>query len=69
MENSTLAILFIIIVIVVIGAVVTFAFWVSEKSCLESYSNFQPQWGIFTDCRIIVDGVLTPVDIVREFNN
>lgn len=38
----------------------------ANKSCLSSYSNYQPQYSFFTDCRIMVNGVLTPVDIVRE---
>ena len=41
-------------------------FWLDNKSCINSYSNFQPQWGVWTGCRIMVNGVLTPTDIVRE---
>jgi hypothetical protein len=37
-----------------------------KAQCLRSYSNFSPEWSVLTKCRIMVNGVLTPVDIVRE---
>lgn len=37
-----------------------------RQQCLEAYENYQPQWGIITQCRVMVDGRLTPVGIVRE---
>lgn len=38
----------------------------ARAECLNAYENYQPQWGILHRCRIMVDGKLTPVDIVRE---
>ena len=37
-----------------------------KKECLSSYQNFQPSYTFWAKCRIMVDGKLTPVDIVRE---
>ena len=37
-----------------------------NKQSLTSYSNFEPEWSFFSSCRIMVNGKLTPVDIVRE---
>ena len=44
------------------------AYFLSQKICLDKYSNFEPEFGLWTDCRIMANGKLTPVDIVREFN-
>ena len=41
---------------------------VAKKACLKSYDSFQPEYTLWTNCRIVVNGVLTPVDIVRELN-
>ena len=49
-----------------IVGLVSLLFFLSNKRCLSAYSEFEPQWGIWTNCRIMVDGKLTPVDIVRE---
>lgn len=38
----------------------------SKSACLTGYENYQPQYGFITGCRIMHDGKLTPIDIVRE---
>lgn len=38
----------------------------AKQKCLTSYENYNPQYSFITKCRITVDGVLTPVDIVRN---
>lgn len=35
-------------------------------SCANKYEGFGPQYSFWSGCRIMVDGKLTPVDIVRE---
>lgn len=62
MKLSNITIITAVIVIIFIYSTI----FVMKKTCLESYEYYQPQWGIFTGCRIIVDGKLTPVNIVRE---
>lgn len=42
------------------------SYFVAKKACLVSYENYEPQYSIFGGCRIMSDGKLTPVDIVRE---
>jgi len=42
------------------------AYFVGRASCYKAYSEFQPSYGFWEGCRIMVDGVATPVDIVRE---
>ena len=66
MNDLTLVILFILGFILLLTGVCYGALQIDRVVCLNSYSNFQPQWGFFTSCRIMVNGVLTPVDIVRE---
>ena len=62
MEETIVILSLIVILIGVVGIGILMA----NLSCINSYSNFEPQWGILTGCRIMVDGKLTPVDIVRE---
>jgi len=53
-------------VIILVVGLVSLINWMLDKQCLEAYSNFEPQWSFFSGCRIVIDGKLTPVDIVRE---
>lgn len=52
----------------VLFGTVWFASLLAEKSCLESYSNYDVEWGFFSGCRIEWDGKMTPIDIIREIN-
>jgi len=36
-----------------------------KKHCLSAYENYNPQYSFMTDCRVEVEGVLTPVSVVR----
>jgi hypothetical protein len=63
-EILAVASMFVIIFVVLFGSV----YLLERKTCLDSYAEFQPSWGFFTNCRIVVDGKITPVDIVRELN-
>jgi len=56
------------LVFVVIMGMSWLCFFVSEKKCLSSYENQNPEWGVWSGCRVVINGVLTPVDIVRELN-
>ena len=56
------------ICIVCFWGIFQFAFWASEKTCIESYSNYKAEWGVFSGCRIEWQGKLTPVDIIREID-
>lgn len=58
--------LFIIVTIGVIGLILFGVNALTRKSCLESYSSYTAEYGFWTGCRIMVDGKLTPTDIVRE---
>ncbi len=68
MNSDLLSILglFVGVVLVIGGGTGLFVNWVEQTSCLNSYENFQPQYGFFSGCRIVVNGILTPTDIVRE---
>jgi len=66
-KEATIATISIIIGVIVFSVgLVSLLNWMSNKQCLTAYSNFEPQWGFFSKCRIVVDGKLTPVEIVRE---
>jgi hypothetical protein len=63
MKEIILSILgFIILVAVVFIGVNTMA----RKNCLSAYSNYQAEYSFWKGCRIMVDGKMTPTDIVRE---
>lgn len=59
-------IIMISICIFCITIVFLIALFVDAEKCMQSYEKYQPQWGLMSGCRIMVDGKLTPVDIVRE---
>lgn len=40
-------------------------YFLEKKNCLSSYSNYEPQYGFWTECRVMWNGKLTPTDIVR----
>jgi len=42
------------------------AMGIKQPQCLASYENYSPEFGFWEGCRIMVDGELTPVDIVRK---
>jgi len=60
----------ILLIVLFFIAILSMAFigtyFLKKKSCLVAYENFQPSFALFSDCRIMVEGNLTPVDIVRE---
>lgn len=52
--------------IVLCSLVIGFGLWSAKKHCESSYNNYQPEWGIWSRCRVNWNGVMTPVDIIRE---
>lgn len=61
-------IIVLVVFAVLIGTFLCAALFMTKIQCKSAYENYQPQWGIISGCRIMVDGKLTPVDIVRELN-
>lgn len=62
-----------IVILITVVAVFTIsiigsAIFVHKVKCESAYENYQPQFGVISGCRIMVEGKLTPVDIVRELN-
>jgi len=53
---------------VVWGGVLGVTYGIDRPRCLAQYSNYQPQWGFWSKCRIIYNGVLTPTDMVKNIN-
>jgi hypothetical protein len=65
-EDITGLVWSIIGLLVTIGLTVFGVNYLNGVSCRSKYEGFQPQYTFFSGCRIMVDGKLTPVDIVRE---
>lgn len=57
-----------IVLVIGIALLIGFVMWSDSKSCYSGYENYQPKWGVFSGCRVMWDGKLTPVDIVREIH-
>ena len=58
-DNKTMfSAIFFSILLVVVLIIISYA--ISNKSCLTSYSQYEPQYGFFEGCRIMVDGKLKP---------
>jgi hypothetical protein len=66
MEDFKVVVVIVLVILLAVGGSCSLGILLAKKSCLASYQNFQPEWGFFEGCRIVVDGKLTPVDIVRE---
>lgn len=62
--KGTIAMIFIFFLLFIVIALG--AYFYDKKECLSSYNNYLPQFSVFSGCRIMVNGLLTPVDIVRE---
>ena len=58
----------ILISILILSFAITSGYFLGKKICLDSYSDFEPQFGLWTSCRIMADGKLTPVDIIRKLD-
>jgi hypothetical protein len=39
--------------------------WLLSVGCYQKYSDYHPQWGFFSECRIVFEGKLTPADQVN----
>ena len=53
---------FVVFIAVVAGAML----WLQSQRCAAAYSNYQAEWGYFSGCRILWEGKMTPVEIIRE---
>lgn len=51
---------FISIVIAITFLIIGFEF--KEAKCVEKYSEYEPQFGILSGCRVAWEGKLTPVE-------
>ena len=39
-----------------------------RQTCLSSYQEYQPRWGVWSDCRIQYNGKLTPTSMIKNIN-
>ena len=54
---------------IVAAIILTYVLYlIMRTTCLQSYSNYQPQFGFFSQCRIEWNGKLTPTDIIYSIN-
>lgn len=55
--------------IAVLGLILYFpANWLNNKQCKAQYSEYNPQYRFMSGCRIMYDGKLTPVDMIKNIN-
>lgn len=40
----------------------------TRQSCYSMYSEYNPTFGIMSECRIEYNGKLTPVDMIKNIN-
>lgn len=59
---------FVVLIIVLIVIISPIEYQVNKFTCLSSYSDYQPQYGFWTNCRINYDGKITPIDMVKNIN-
>lgn len=51
-----------------IGITAPTAFIISRASCISSYSDYSPEYGVLSGCRIMWHGKRTPVDAIRNIS-
>lgn len=58
-----------VFLLVVIGGpllvAVGLVYAIDRTQCINSYSEYSPEWGFWEGCRIPFEGRLTPVDVIR----
>lgn len=63
------ALLTIILVIVAfIGGLIFLANLATSKQCYKTYSEYNPQYSFWSQCRIEWQGKLTPVEMIKNIN-
>lgn len=58
----------VLVTVLLFGVVAGGAIWFKSAKCYSQYEAYQPEWELLAGCRIMWNGKLTPVDIVREIN-
>lgn len=53
------------VIVCALGLVTLIPLQIQERYCLSAYHNYHPQFGLFTQCTILVNGIQTPTDIVK----
>lgn len=59
--------IFVLMPILIFGAV-ALGLFLNRTACLAQYESYNPQWGVFSDCRIVWEGKLTPVSMIKNIN-
>jgi len=44
------------------------AYYIGNASCNQAYSEYSPEFGFFSGCRIDYNGKTTPVDMIKNIN-
>lgn len=54
--------------VVFVGLVIWGTTSLNAKQCLSKYSEYQASYSFMSGCRVVWNGKVTPVDIIREIN-
>ena len=52
----------------IVVAVFGFVFYISSHVCYSSFAEYNPQWGVWSGCRIEWQGKMTPTDMIKNIN-
>ena len=61
-------IIIVTIFLVVFSIIGSFVAFVEIKTCNSAYQEYNPEWGFWSSCRIMYEGKLTPVSMVKNIN-
>ncbi len=53
---------------ILIGVISLFVYPFEVLSCKSKYADYKPSYGFFSECRIIYEGKLTPVNMIKNIN-
>ncbi len=52
--------------VLVLALIVVPAYFLTSAGCYAAYSEYNPEFGMFSGCRIEWQGRMTPVELIRE---
>lgn len=69
-ENFLAGLILVCIIVILVALMFSGIMWIGSASCKSKYSDYEPQFGILSGCRVVWEGKLTPTENIglREIN-
>lgn len=69
-ENFLACLIIVCIIAIPVALIFSGIIWIESAKCKSKYSDYEPQFGILSGCRVVWEGKLTPTENIglREIN-